>query len=235
MLYTSTFMMRDGRVANLDAHLDRLRAEASFNPRAVDEVVAKLREAPHGIFRPHIQVGRTTITVELHPAVMPREDVIVDAEGIPDQRRRPTRKGPDFGWQIRQLNMLRHSGTDAGVLIDDRGMVISGIFSALLFLRDGTANVSAHPRAAESITLTAALELLTEAGVSVVEHPEGFTMSQLRGNETWLLSSVEGVRKVTGWLEYGSVLPPRDEHRPRMGAPTHREINEKMWARAGQV
>lgn len=235
MLYTSTFMMRDGHVANLDAHLDRLRAEASHNPHAVDEVLAKLREAPTGVYRPHIQVGWTTITVELHPAIMPREEVTVDAEGIPDQRRRPNRKGPDFGWQMRQLHMLRHSGSDAGLLIDDRGMVISGIFSALLFLRDGTANISAHPRAAESITLNAALELLTEAGVSVVEHPEGFTMPQLRGNETWLLSSVEGVRKITGWLEYGSVLPPRDGNRPRMGVPTHREINEHMWQRAGKV
>ncbi len=235
MLYTSTFMMRDGRVANLDAHLDRLRSETAHNPGAVEEVRAKLREAGHGIYRPHIQVERTSLTVTLPPAIMPREEVVVDAEGILDQRRRPTRKGPDFGWQIRQLNMLRHSGSDAGLLIDDRGMVISGIFSAILFLKDGTANISAHPRAAESITLNAALEMLTEAGVSVVEHPEGFTMPQLRGNETWLLSSVEGVRKVTGWLEYGSVLTPRNGHPPRMGAPTHREINERMWELAGEV
>ena len=235
MLYTSTFMMRDGRVANLDAHLDRLRAETAHIPDAVEQVCARLREAGTGVYRPVVQVGRTTIEVELHPSMMPPEEVVVDAEGILDQRRRPNRKGPDFGWQIRQLNMLRHSGTDAGLLIDDRGMVIQGIFSAVLFLRDGTANISAHPRAAESITLTAALELLTAAGVSVVEHPEGLTMPQLRGNETWLLSSVEGIRKVTGWLEYGSVLPPRNPNPPRMGAPTHREINEQMWASAQQV
>ncbi|MDO5671069.1 MAG: aminotransferase class IV [Corynebacterium sp.] len=235
MLYTSTFMMRDGRVANLDAHLDRLRSEAADNPDAVEEVREQLREAGPGIFRPHIQVGRTSLTVTLTPAIMPREEATVDAEGIPDQRRRPTRKGPDFGWQIRQLNMLRHSGSDAGLLIDERGMVISGIFSAILFLKDGTANISAHPRAVESITLNAALEMLTEAGVSVVEHPEGFTMQQLRSHETWLLSSVEGVRKVTGWLEYGSVLTPRDTNPPRMGAPTHREINARMWELADEV
>ncbi|GAB3710437.1 aminotransferase class IV [Corynebacterium nasicanis] len=234
-MYTLTFMMRDGHVPNLDDHLDRLRTEAAYNPFAVDQVRTQLREAGPGVFRPHIQVGRTTITVDLHPAIMPREEVTVDAEGIPDQRRHPTRKGPDYGWQMRHLHMLRNSGSDAGLLLDDRGMVISGIFSALLFLRDGAAHVSSHPRTAESITLNAALELLTEAGVSVVEHPEGFTMPQLRGNETWLLSSVEGVRQITGWLEYGSVLPPREMNRPRMGAPTHREINELMWERAGEV
>lgn len=235
MLYASTFMMRDGRVANLDAHMDRLREEASYNPSAVDEVRARLREAGPGVFRPHIQVGRTSLTVDLHPSMMPRDEVVVDAEGISDQRRHPTRKGPDFGWQIRQLNMLRHSGTDAGLLIDDLGYVIQGVFSAVLFLRNGTANISAHPRAAGSITLDATLDLLTEAGVSVVEHPDGFTMAQLRANETWLLSSVEGIRRVTGWLEYGSVVAPRDPHPPRMGAPTHRELNERMWELAEEV
>ena len=235
MLYTSTFMMRDGHVANLDAHLDRLREVATHIPHAVDRVREKLREAGPGVFRPQIQVGQTTFTVDLRPSVMPSDEALVDAEGIRDQRRHPTRKGPDFGWQVRQLHTLRRSGADAGVLIDDRGMVVSGVFSALLFLREGAAHVSAHPRTAESITLNAALELLTEAGVSVVEHAEGFTMAQLRGNETWLLDSVEGVRKVTGWLEYGSALPPRTGNRPRMGAPTHREINERMWELAGTV
>ncbi len=234
-MYTSTFLMRDGRVANLDAHLDRLREEASHNPDAVEQVRTRLREAGPGVYRPLIQVGHTTIDVELYPSMQVSDEAVVDAQGITDQRRRPTRKGPDFGWQVRQLNMLRRSGSDSGLLIDDQGMVIQGIFSAVLFLSEGTANVSAHPRAAESITLGATLSLLTEAGVSVVEHPDGFTMSQLRANETWLLSSTEGIRKVTGWLEYGSVLPPRDPHPPRMGAPTHRELNERMWELAQEV
>ncbi len=131
--------------------------------------------------------------------------------------------------------MLRHSGSDAGMLIDQRGNVISGVFSAILFLREGTVNISAHPRASDSITLDAALEMLTDAGLSVVEHPEGLTMPQLRGNETWFLNSVEGVRKVTGWREYGSVLAPRDLNAPRLGAPTHREINQRMWELAGEI
>lgn len=235
VLYASTFLMRDGRVANLDAHLDRLREETAFNPRIVDEVRAKLRDAGPGVFRPVIRVGKTTVTVDLRPSVMPVEEIVVDAEGIRDQRRYPTRKGPDFGWQIRHLSMLRHSGADAGLLIDERGNVISGIFSAILFLDEGTVNVSAHPRAAESITLDAALEMLTAAGLSVVEHPEGLTMPQLRRHETWFLSSIEGVRKVTGWREYGSVLPPRVDNPPRLGAPTHREINQRMWELAGEI
>ncbi|QGU03987.1 aminotransferase class IV [Corynebacterium comes] len=235
MIYASTFLMRDGRVANLDAHLTRLREETAFNPHIVEHVREELRDAGPGIFRPLIRVGKTTVTVDLQPSMMPAEEITVDAEGIIDLRRHPTRKGPDFGWQIRQLNMLRHSGSDAGLLIDERGNVISGVFSAVLFLQEGTVNISAHPRASDSVTLDAALEMLTEEGLRVIEHPEGLTMTQLRGNETWLLSSVEGVRKVTGWLEYGSVLPPRISNPPRMGAPTHREINQRMWELAGEV
>lgn len=133
--------------------------------------------------------------------------------------------------------MLRRAGSDAGLLIDERGNVISGVFSAVLFLDlgNGTVNVSAHQRAAESVTLEAALKLLTDSGLTVVEHPEGLTMLQLRSNETWLLSSMEGVRKVTGWHEYGSVLVPRSLNAPRMGAPTHREINRWMWEQATEV
>ena len=71
--------------------------------------------------------------------------------------------------------------------------------------------------------------------VEIVEHPEGLTIPRLRTSETWLLNSRTGVRQVTGWMEYASVLPPRLVGRPREGAPTHREINERMWAAAEQV
>ena len=72
--------MRDGRVANLDVHLRLLREAAAFNPGIEDEVRAELRAAGPGVFRPLVRVGGTTTTVELHPSVMPAEEVTVDAE-----------------------------------------------------------------------------------------------------------------------------------------------------------
>lgn len=234
-MYATTFLMRDGRVANLDAHLRRLRTETTFHPSAEEEVLATLRSAGPGVFRPHIEVVGSTVSVDLRPAVMPNDDVVVNAEGIRDERRRPTRKGPDFGWQVHQLQRVRNQGADAGLLVDDRGNIISGIFSSVLYLSGGTAHVSAHPRAAQSITLDATLAMLIDAGVDVIEHPQGLPMHQLRTKETWLMSSLEGVRNVTGWMEYGSTLPPQITGLPRGGAPTHREINERMWAAAGSV
>lgn len=234
-MYAATFLMRDGRVANLDRHLARLREETAFDPGVVEEVRDKLRAAGDGVFRPHIQVVGSSVDVQLHPTVLPADEVVVNAEGIRDQRRHPTSKGPDFGWQVRELQRIRQAGADAGLLVDDRGYVISGIFSAVLYRDGGTAHISAHPRAAYSTTLDSVLEILAEAGVDIVEHPDGFPVTRLRGPETWLLSSLEGVRKITGWLEYGSVMGPRGTHAPRGGAPTHREVNDRLWQLAEPV
>lgn len=234
-MYISTFLMRDGRVANWDLHLERFRAEATFTPAAEVNVFNQLREAGPGVLLPTIEIVGSTISVDPRPSVVPEEDIIVDAEGIVDLRRRPTEKGPDFGWQVRQLQRVRSGGADAGLLIDDRGFVISGIFSSLLCFDEGTAYMSAHPHAPVSVTLEATLAILAETGVEVIELPDGFPITMLRRHETWLLSSRAGVRKVTGWLEYGSAVAPRATAAPRGGVPTHREINERMWREAGSV
>lgn len=234
-MYASTFLMRDGRVANLTAHLDRLRDAGNVSPVRIGQLRDELRELDSGFHLPLIQAVGATVSLDLRPTIRPADEIIIDAEGIPDERLRPTDKGPDLGWQVQRLSRLRQSGTDEGLLIDERGAVISGVLSALLCLDEGTAHISAHPRTSHSVTLDAALPLLAESGVPVVEHPEGLSLPMLRTAETWALNSSEGVRLVTGWLEYGSVLPPRTGGKPRAGAPTHREINERMWELAEEV
>lgn len=234
-MYTATFLMRDGRVANLTDHLARLRDGGDLPPAKISEVRDQLRAAGPGIHRPVIQVSGSTVAVDIPPAVVLPDEAVVDAEPVFDERRSPTANGPDLGWQTRRLAQVIKSGADEGLLVDGEGRVISGIRSALLFLDGGSAHVSAHPRSTYSVTLEATLAMLVESGVEIVEHPEGLTIPRLRTSETWLLNSRTGVRQVTGWMEYASVLPPRLVGRPREGAPTHREINERMWAAAEQV
>ncbi|AGF71827.1 aminotransferase class IV [Corynebacterium halotolerans] len=234
-MYASTFLMRDGRVANLTEHLDRLRDAGNVSPVRIGQLRGELRDLGPGLYLPLIQAVGATVSLDPRPTIRPEDEIIVDAEGIPDERLRPTDKGPDLGWQVQRLARLRQSGADEGLLIDERGAVVSGVLSALLCLDEGTAHISAHPRTSYSVTLDAALALLAESGVDVVEHPEGLGMPMLRTTETWALNSSEGVRLVTGWLEYGSVLPPRTGGRPRAGAPTHREINGRMWELAEEV
>lgn len=234
-MYASTFLMRDGRVPNLSIHLDRLRDATGISPVRISGLRDELRAAGPGIHRCLIQAVGATVSLDLTPTVSPEEEVILDAQGIPDERRRPTDKGPDLGWQVQLLSRLRQHKAGEGLLIDGHGAVISGVLSGLLCLDGATAHVSAHPRTPHSISLEATLAMLSEAGVEIVEHPEGLTVPRLRTTETWVINSVEGARLVSGWLEYGSVLPPRTGGRPRAGAPTHREINARMWELAEAV
>ncbi|WP_165858022.1 aminotransferase class IV [Corynebacterium alimapuense] len=234
-MYASTFLMRDGRIANLDAHLARLRDETSISTSAIEDIREKLRQAGQGVFRPVVQVVGSTVSIDLHPTVLPPDEAIIDAEGIRDERRQPTRRGPDLGWQMSKLQQIRRRGANGGLLIDDRGFVISGIFSAILCLDHSQAHISAHPRASSSVTMDATLEIFEQQGIEPVEHPDGMSMAMLRSTETWLLSSLEGVRKITGWMEYGSVLNPSQGGVPRLGAPTHREINDLLWQAAEYV
>ncbi len=234
-MHASTFLMRDARVANLTAHLDRLRDATGLSPVRISGLREELRAVGPGIYRPLIQVAGASASLDMHRAVLPQEEIVIDAEGIPDERRRPTDLGPDLGWQAQLLSRLRNSGAGEGLLLDEQGAVISGAFSALLCLDGGTAHISAHPRTTHSVTMDATLALLAEAGVEVIEHPEGLTIPRLRTTETWALNSIQGVRLVTGWREYASVLPPHTAGRPRADAPTHREINQRMWDLAEEV
>lgn len=230
-MVTVEFALRDKRVAELPQLIKTLHTSSGFGPEREAALLARLRAAGPGSHRVVLRSTPGTFTVETHPIPPAATDqVILDAAGTTDQRTHPTVPGPDRGWQSRQLARVRSEGAGESVLLDDQGAVISAIAAPLVLLTDAEVHVSAHPRAAPSGVLDSVMVYLTGLGLSVVEEPDGFAMSQLRRGEVWVLDPVAGVQLVTGWLEYGSIMGTPPLH--RRIAPDHRTVEAWRWHNA---
>lgn len=234
--YVTTFAIRDGKAPHFSRQLAWLRDTAALSPHKLTEVRATLRELGADDARPVIRADQGAVSVSIRPLPAPTEAHVLDAEPIVDRRVYPVFAGPDLGWQNRQLARLATRGAVEGLLVDESGAVISAVRSSLLVIRPGEVLVPSHPRTPQSVTRQAVLALLAELGVTVTARPDGLTLAELRTNETWTVGSVAGVRRVTGWLEYGSVLAaPALADGQRGGVPTAAEVEAHRWAHAEEI
>lgn len=234
--YVSTFAMRGGRAPHFSRQLAWLRDTASLSPLKLTEVRATLQELGADDVRPVIRADQGAVSVSVR-RIPPRIDAhVLDAEPILDRRVHPVFTGPDLGWQNRKLARLATRDVVEGLLVDEFGAVISAVRSGLLVIRPGEVLVPSHPRTPQSVTRSAVVDLLAERGVAVTARPDGLTLSELRTNETWTVGSVVGVRRVTGWREYGSVLTaPTLADDQRGGVPTAAEVEAHRWAHAEEI
>lgn len=224
-----TFVVRDGAVIDLHSYLQEI---AALGVSHSDLQRLKLRIAEvSGVRRAVIDVAHGTAALSLRPLPARPSEITMDSTPIRDARRFPARRGADLGWQHRQLMSIH---ADEGVLVDDRGAVVSSITSPLVMIKEGTAHVSAHPRTADSIALEGVVAILEQRGVPVRRLEEGFSLRELRANEVWVVNSLYGASLVRAWLEYGTAVPARTPI-DRMGVPTHREINQLRLERLEQV
>lgn len=216
-----TFVVRDGSVIDFSRYIDAFRAHG-VSPTTINQLRVRLSQVD-GTRRAVVELANGTASLSLRPLPARPSEITVDSAGVFDERRSPQiRGGRDLGWQQGLLSRL---SVDEGLLIDERGYVISSFLSPFLMMKDGAAHVSAHPRTTPSITADGVLDLLASEGVEIRWLDKGFHRSQLMSNETWSINAVYGARLVTGWLEYGGVVPARTGIE-RMGVPTHRELNE---------
>lgn len=234
--YVTTFAIRGGRAPHFSRQLAWLRDTAALSPQKLTEVRATLQELGADDVRPVIRADQGAVSVSVRSLPALPESHVLDAEPILDRRVQPVFTGPDLGWQNRQLAQLAARGAVEGLLVDEAGAVISAVRSGLLVILPGEVVVSSHPRTPQSVIRNAVLDLLAERGVTVTERPAGLPLSELRVNETWTVGSVNGVRRVTGWREYGSVLTaptlPDDQ---RGGVPTADEVETHRWAHAEEI
>ena len=234
--YVTTFAMREGRAPHFSRQLAWLRDTAALSPQKLTEVRATLQELGADDVRPVIRADQGAVSVSIRSLPALPESHVLDAEPILDRRTHPVFTGPDLGWQNRQLAQLAKRGAVEGLLVDDSGAVMSAVRSTLMVVRPGEVLVPAHPRTPQSVTGTAVVDLLAELGVTVTPRPDGLRISELRTHETWTVGSVIGVRRVTGWREYGSVLTapslPEDQ---RGGVPTAEDVEAHRWAHAEEI
>ncbi|MGP6174956.1 hypothetical protein [Corynebacterium sp. A21] len=229
-MVTFDFMVRDRRVAHFGAILETLRMRRSFTPAHEAQLRAALTGANSGTHRVLVSTRPGNFTIEFRPVEDYSDELIMDAAGTRDQRAHPTLPGPDRGWQSRQLTELRRRGAGESLLLDESGQVISAIASPLLLLEGANVHSSAHPLATPSVMLEDIVSHLVDQGLQLIDVPMGFSMPLLRRGEVWVLDAVGGVRKVSGWLEYGSILEVRPL--PQRIPPTHLAVEAWRWEQA---
>ncbi|WP_047239781.1 aminotransferase class IV [Corynebacterium epidermidicanis] len=177
--------MVDGKVRNLGAHFERLGLDLEQQQM----VRTQLREAATGASNPLVRADGQ---------VQHRPDrpfsALIGVDPIPhlDLRTQPTRKGPDLVWLTTRLRQSERRGFAEGLLSQD-GLVVEGIFSALICFDSGVAEFCTHPRTLNSTTLPPVLEFLRSSGL-VVRPCSGWRSPK----RLWLLNAFSGVRSAGG-------------------------------------
>lgn len=137
--------------------------------------------------------------LRLRPAPEPAGPAILWTLPEPDPRSNPAIKGPDLslGQQLRRKAKMH--GADEAVLLDSRGFIAEGALSSMVWWRgDVLCAPSEDVRWLPSITREIVLEIAVQCGYSVEyvqERPQ-----DLVGCEVWLLSALNGIRPVVGWV-----------------------------------
>lgn len=191
----------DVSAAGASTHaVDRNARVAAF----LDDAVAAIADAadahPETALFPRIELrDRGDLRLVLRPSPAIERDVVL-ATADRDPRRVPTIKGPDLERLVSLRTAAQARGAGEAVILDARGGVIEGAYSAIVWSRDGHLHVIADdaPRI-PSVTERLVLDAARASGRAVLrERP---TPDDLEGAAVWVLSALHGARAATAWVD----------------------------------
>lgn len=207
VLVADSWVVRDGRVVGLQHHLDRFRASTELQgvtedvKHFVNDVVTRLPR--DGTWFPRIEAvryGTGTALRYWERAAPPREtDVIVSTAGH-DPRTLPLVKGPDLVALSSLRTEAQQHGAAEAVILDQRGAIIEGAYSALWWWKNDrifrpATELHRIPSVTDRILRDHAR--LIGATISDVEA----SPIELANCEVWALSALHGIRLVTEWVD----------------------------------
>lgn len=213
-----SFLVEDGRVRSLDAHFARF---SRWVENAAPELVPELPEF-FALVRGAINLeGRWFPRIELHLAstdgspaknrlylrlrTAPEQLGTIRLWTLdePDPRTEPEVKGPDLSLCMQLRRRAQLHGADEAVILDDEGYISEGALSSLMWWRgDILCAPDSRTRWLESVTRNEIIALARSAGYQV--RLERAKPADLVGCEVWALSSLQGIRAVSEWLNLGS-------------------------------
>lgn len=227
LLVADSWRVVDGRVRGLEKHRARFLASAAEHR---DDAEAFWRDAiavipRSGDWFPRVEVrdradgSQLNLLLRQTPAISTEVDV---ATAPYDPRTRPLVKGPDLDALQALRGAVQLSGAGEAVILDDRGHIVEGAYSGLLWWR-GEVLVRASgavPRI-PSVTIDLVLEAARAAGVTIDEADA--QPADLAGCELWVLSALHGLRVATRWIN-GPTL-----------AAGHRASLGRVWLSAAEA
>ena len=222
-----SWLVEDGRVRSLDAHFERFArwvSEVSPDcspslPAFFEAVKAKIpgagrwfpriefhaeAEAPHHLF------------LRLRQAPDQLGNVTLWTLPDPDPRQNPSVKGPDLSLGIQMRRNAKMHGADEAVILSQDGFVLEGALSSLVWWRGETLCSSSEDLPwLPSVTRNEIFAIANQMGYAT--RAERVKPADLVGLEMWALSSLQGIRVVSEWVELGGPV----------GKPSHFEAFNK--------
>ena len=204
-----SWLVEDGRVRQLDRHLERFRASiklvAPDHLEFLDEFFEAVKAAVprSGRWFPRIEFhendsSRHHLHLRLREAPQQQDTATLWTLDETDPRESPLVKGPDLslGQQLRRRANLH--GADEAVLLDADGFLLEGALSSIVWWRDDVLCAPGDDLPwLPSITRESVLSIATQSGFQT--KTESVRPESLNGLEIWLLSSLHGIRLVTAW------------------------------------
>ena len=208
-----SWLVEDGRARNLDAHFARFgRWVAEVSPSCVETLPAFFdavrAEIPKtGRIFPRIEFHAEAeapnhLFLRLREAPDQLGDVTLWTLPEPDPRQNPTVKGPDLSLGMQMRRNAKMHGADEAVILDADGFVIEGALSSLVWWRGDKLFSSSEALAwIPSVTREEVFAIAAQMGFET--STERVKPADLIGLEIWALSSLQGIRVVSGWVDLG--------------------------------
>lgn len=212
LLAADSWLVADGRARATSLHRDRFFQTALTwfgQSELADFWDAAMAELPEtGRWFPRVEVrqaadpvaGDLRLGVRLRPApATGRRLVLATHRGL-DPRTQPTVKGPD----IPALNAARATvaehGADEAVILDDRGQIVDGATTAILWWRRGTLMAPpADLKRVDSVTAKTIRLLAATSGTPCAV--ERARVGDLAGCRVWAVNALHGIRSVAAWVD----------------------------------
>lgn len=208
-----SWLVEDGRARSLEAHFERFgRWVSEVSPTCADSLPAFFEAVQAEIPK----IGRIFPRIEFHAeADAPNHlylrlreapdqlgDVTLWTLPEPDPRQNPTVKGPDLSLGMQMRRNAKMHGADEAVILDADGFVIEGALSSLVWWRGDKLFSSSETLAwIPSVTREEIFAIAAQMGFET--ETERVKPADLIGLEIWALSSLHGIRVVSGWVDLG--------------------------------
>jgi len=208
-----SWLVVDGAALALDVHRTRFTAAAEPILGAIEldafwtAVVAALPR--RGAWFPRVELefvrGAPRLSLRVREAPPRRTTAVLATWRGRDPRTSPLVKGPDLAALQRVRSEVQPLGADEAVLLTDRGEVVEGAYSAILWWRGDVLHRPPSTLARiPSVTAGAIIRLADELGVEI--RAESATPDGLDGAEVWVCSALHGIRLATAWVDGPTLL-----------------------------
>ncbi len=213
-----SWLVDEGRVRNLQAHFSRFGDWVQQITDVCDEQLEPFFDAVREAIP---NQGRWFPRIEFHGEATTPNHLFLRLREAPEQlgpitlwtypetdpRHHPTVKGPDLSLCLQVRRAAQMHGADEAVFLDERGNLIEGALSSIVWWRGDVLCAPDHQtKWLPSITRQEVFAIAEQMGIRT--RTENVRPADLVELEIWALSSLQGIRLVRDWIDLGGPVGP---------------------------